>query len=195
MGKKILSQVQVKISKTEKKQQLNSLIKMLRPKVYITDSSSFKTLVQDLTGNGSCSSRGDSSQLLLPSSPSPSSSSSLPQIVEKVVPVIDVEDDHGNPENSMDDSSLDASVESFQVCCNHSALSAEEINQGYVPLLFDDTNSSEYIFMDHQEDPLAYGDLQALLFDNIDEQYPSFNVYSQIQQEISVYDYELSGLI
>ncbi|XWS75717.1 hypothetical protein CRYUN_Cryun01aG0116100 [Craigia yunnanensis] len=182
MGKKISSQVQAKISKTNtsEKKQLNSLIKVLRPKVYITDSSSFKSLVQDLTGNGS--------RTVLQSSPS-----SLPQIVEKVVPVIDVEDDHGNPESSME-SSFDESLESFQVC-NHLALSTEEINQAYDPFPFDDTNSSEYIFMNQQEDSLVYGDLQSWLLDNIDEQYPSFDVYSQIQQEVSIYDYELSGLI
>ncbi|XWS30923.1 hypothetical protein CRYUN_Cryun23aG0032900 [Craigia yunnanensis] len=188
MGKKLMSQVQVKISKTSttEKKQLNSLIKVLRPKVYITDSSSFKSLVQDLTGNNGSR---RVSQLL----PSPSSSS-FPHIVEKVVPVIDVEDDHGNPESSME-SSFDASLESFQVCSNHLALSTEEINQAYDPLPFDDTNSSEYIFMNQQDDSLVYGDLQSLLLDNIDEQYPFFNVYSQIQQEVSIYDYELSGLI
>ncbi|GLT28290.1 hypothetical protein SLA2020_032320 [Shorea laevis] len=53
MGKKI-SQAPAKISKSniEKKQRVNSLIKVLRPKVYITDSSSFKKLVQELSGNG-----------------------------------------------------------------------------------------------------------------------------------------------
>lgn len=42
----------MKISKHEKKRQLNNLIKIQRPKVYITDSSDFKNLVQQLTGNG-----------------------------------------------------------------------------------------------------------------------------------------------
>lgn len=48
----------MKISKNHqaaeiKKPQLSSLIKVLKPKVYITHSSNFKTLVQQLTGNGS----------------------------------------------------------------------------------------------------------------------------------------------
>lgn len=36
----------------ENKKDLNNLIKFLKPKVYITDSSNFKNLVQQLTGNG-----------------------------------------------------------------------------------------------------------------------------------------------
>uniref|UniRef100_M1DHH2 VQ domain-containing protein n=1 Tax=Solanum tuberosum TaxID=4113 RepID=M1DHH2_SOLTU len=35
------------------KKQLNNLIKLLKPKVYITSCSNFKNLVQQLTGNGS----------------------------------------------------------------------------------------------------------------------------------------------
>ncbi|XWS47459.1 hypothetical protein CRYUN_Cryun14cG0153800 [Craigia yunnanensis] len=185
MGKKILSQVQEKISKSSsEKKQLNSLIKVLRPKVYITDSSSFKSLVQQLTGNGTSATV---SQSILPSS---SSSYSLPQIVEKLVPVIDVGlDDHGNPESSLE-SSFDESLDSFQVC-NHLAWSSEEINQPYHPMHFDET-ISEHLFMNiQQQDSLAYGDLQSLLQLDGD----SFNLHSQIQQELSIYDYELSGLI
>ena len=59
MGKiKANQAISMKISKSKpklednSKKQLNKLIKVLRPKVYITDSSSFKRLVQELTGNG-----------------------------------------------------------------------------------------------------------------------------------------------
>lgn len=53
MGKKPShSQSSLKISKNSEKKSLNSLISALRPKVYITDSLSFKQLVQELTGNG-----------------------------------------------------------------------------------------------------------------------------------------------
>ncbi|GAA0166530.1 hypothetical protein LIER_40204 [Lithospermum erythrorhizon] len=55
MGKKLSSnQASTKISKEDKKKlqhQLNTMIKILRPKVYITRSSDFKRLVQELTGN------------------------------------------------------------------------------------------------------------------------------------------------
>ncbi|KAG8478010.1 hypothetical protein CXB51_027795 [Gossypium anomalum] len=170
MGKKIISQVKAKISKTscsDKKPLMNSMIKVLRPKVYIIDSSSFKSLVQELTGN--------------PTVSSPSSSSS-----EKMVPVIEVEDDHGNPESSMEYSaSFDASVESFRAC-----------NGLTLPL--DDTNiSSEYMLMNQRESSLVYGDLQAFLELDADEQCFGGldNAYSEIRQEVSIYDYELSGLI
>lgn len=64
MGKKVMMRSQAanfqlhKISKNnshhnhENKKDLNNLIKFLKPKVYITDSSNFKNLVQQLTGNG-----------------------------------------------------------------------------------------------------------------------------------------------
>lgn len=42
----------MKTSKHEKKQPINNLIKIQRPKVYIIDSSNFKNLVQKLTGHG-----------------------------------------------------------------------------------------------------------------------------------------------
>ncbi|KAL1555728.1 hypothetical protein AAHA92_11432 [Salvia divinorum] len=54
MGKK---SKQTPSSKHEKKQQQqsNSLMKMLKPKVFITDSSNFKNLVQQLTGSAASS--------------------------------------------------------------------------------------------------------------------------------------------
>ncbi|KAL1560539.1 hypothetical protein AAHA92_10737 [Salvia divinorum] len=57
MGKKS-SQAAMKApnNKHDKKQQSNSLMKILRPKVFITDSSNFKNLVQQLTGNAASSS-------------------------------------------------------------------------------------------------------------------------------------------
>ncbi|OMO95889.1 VQ motif-containing protein [Corchorus capsularis] len=220
MGKKVISQVKVKISKknSEKKkeqQQLNSLIEVLRPKVFITDCSSFKTLVQHLTGNGTSSSSSQVSHELLPSPPSSSTSSPQTQIVPAV---IDVDQDHidhhaagnVNPESSMETYSFDASVdESFQVCNSNHYLGLngdyQILNQAYDydPLPFQDTNSTEndHFLMDINVDQqevgnslMAYGDFESLL---LDEQilYPSLNVYSQIQQEVSIYDYELSGLI
>ncbi|KAK8588588.1 hypothetical protein V6N12_023017 [Hibiscus sabdariffa] len=146
MGKMIFSQAKTKISKTSRgeKKPLNSLIKVLRPKVYIIDSSSFKTLGKAIVSS--------------PSSPSLSSPSlSLPRISDPPEPVIELEDDPGNPESSME-SSFDASVESFR----------------------------------------DYEDLQAFLeLDHVDEQcfgYSLNNVYSETHQEVSIDDYELSGL-
>ncbi|KAH6775461.1 hypothetical protein C2S52_013022 [Perilla frutescens var. hirtella] len=52
MGKKSSQSSPTKISKHEKKPHLNTnLMKILRPKVYITDTCNFKRLVQELTGN------------------------------------------------------------------------------------------------------------------------------------------------
>ncbi|KAI6673230.1 hypothetical protein NL676_001136 [Syzygium grande] len=75
MGKEVMvSEASMKVSKNSEKkphphqQHLHSLIKVLKPKVYITDASSFKRLVQELTGNAR-------SNPLVPSSPySPSPS-------------------------------------------------------------------------------------------------------------------------
>ncbi|KAG6404958.1 hypothetical protein SASPL_132536 [Salvia splendens] len=56
MGKKS-KQSSSPLTKQEKKQQSNNtLMKMLKPKVFITDSSNFKSLVQQLTGNAIASS-------------------------------------------------------------------------------------------------------------------------------------------
>ncbi|XAR52803.1 hypothetical protein NMG60_11021079 [Bertholletia excelsa] len=74
MGKKKASKAStMKISKPSDTKNLSNLIKILRPKVYITDSSTFKTLVQELTGNG----KGES----------PSSSQCIPQ------PVMEIQED------------------------------------------------------------------------------------------------------
>ncbi|KAK4342212.1 hypothetical protein RND71_038028 [Anisodus tanguticus] len=62
MGKKVRDQA----SKSQKKQ-FNNLIKLLKPKVYITHSSNFKNLVQQLTGNNGSS----SSSPIISSSPPP----------------------------------------------------------------------------------------------------------------------------
>ncbi|PIN25631.1 hypothetical protein CDL12_01634 [Handroanthus impetiginosus] len=54
MKKKKSTQTSLKTPKKHIKNnhQINNLAKILRPKVYITDSSNFKNLVQELTGNG-----------------------------------------------------------------------------------------------------------------------------------------------
>ncbi|CAK9176443.1 unnamed protein product [Ilex paraguariensis] len=89
MGKKV-SQSSLRISKNDNNsnnKELNSLVKVLKPKVYIADSSSFKTLVQELTGNGNP---------LSLSSPPPSASTSSPA---QENPFFNIED-HGYQESS-----------------------------------------------------------------------------------------------
>ncbi|CAI9784345.1 unnamed protein product [Fraxinus pennsylvanica] len=97
MGKKS-SQSSMKISKNDKKQQhpLNGLIKNLRPKVYIIDSSNFKNLVQELTGNGI----GNENPSVLISSPPPPFVSTSPP-VEEVRSILEIED-HAYQENGLE---------------------------------------------------------------------------------------------
>ncbi|KAL2476585.1 vq domain-containing protein [Abeliophyllum distichum] len=91
MGKKS-TQSSMKISKNDKKLQHppNRLIKNLRPKVYIIDSSNFKNLVQELTGNSP-----------VVSSPPPPFVSTSPPPVEEVPAIVAVED-HAYQENSLE---------------------------------------------------------------------------------------------
>lgn len=81
----------MKISKQEERKQLNSLIKVLKPKVYITDSSRFKNLVQELTGFDK----------KVNSIPPPLNLPMLPQRAESH-PVVEIQDDGVFPESSFD---------------------------------------------------------------------------------------------
>lgn len=114
MGKKATQASSKSSNKNHEKKQLSSLIKILKPKVYITDASSFKTLVQQLTGNERTCRRSSSS-----------SSPINPTVPEQVqVPSVNVcmgdeDDDHGifleiksisNEVNSFDPS-IDSSLE------------------------------------------------------------------------------------
>ncbi|CAN4103114.1 unnamed protein product [Withania somnifera] len=67
MGKKVID---IQPSKSHKKQ-FNNLIKLLKPKVYITHSSNFKNLVQQLTGNNNIGSPSSSSPIISSSPPPP----------------------------------------------------------------------------------------------------------------------------
>ncbi|KAF9687006.1 hypothetical protein SADUNF_Sadunf02G0049000 [Salix dunnii] len=110
MGKRV-GQASTKISKNEKNLP-NSLTEVLRPKVYITEISSFKRLVQELTGNGRT----------IPSPPPPLKSQKGLEIVE----VVNVEA-HGELESRME-TSLDASVYSSGFR-NQFISCTEELNQ------------------------------------------------------------------
>lgn len=194
MGKKA-RQASLKVSKNER--QLQSLIKVLRPKVYITDSSSFKRLVQELTGNGS-------------------SITSPPTIEPDVqlanVPVIDIKDQK-DPESSIEASF--ASLEYSSELCHQVSLS-EELNQVSNPIyLYDSTFEDSAVNYDstfqdsavnydssfqdstvnYGVDLLAYNDLDSWLLDM--EPFPFYNDHAQIDQEVSIYDYDyaFSGLL
>lgn len=194
MGKKV-GQASLEVSKNER--QLLSLIKVLRPKVYITDSSSFKRLVQELTGNGS-------------------SITSPPTIEPDVqlanVPVIDIKDQE-DPESSIEASF--ASLEYSSELCHQVSLS-EELNQVSNPIyLYDSTFEDSAVNFDstfqdsavnydstfqdstvnYGVDLFAYNDLDSWLLDM--EPFPFYNDHAQIDEEVSIYDYdyEFSGLL
>ncbi|KAF3951969.1 hypothetical protein CMV_022425 [Castanea mollissima] len=216
MGKKV-RQASLEVSKNER--QLQSLIKVLRPKVYITDSSSFKSLVQELTGNGS-------------------SITSPPTIEPDVqlanVPVIDIKDQE-DPESSIEASF--ASLEYSSELCHQVSLN-EELNQVSNPIYLDDstfedsavnydstfqdsavnydstfqdsavnydstfqdsTVNYDSTFQDstvnYGVDLLAYNDHDSWPLDM--ESSPFYNDHAQIDQEVSIYDYdyEFSGLL
>ena len=175
MGKN-LNKASQKISKNEK-QQFNSLIKVLRPKVYITDSSSFKQLVQELTGNGSSTT----------TSPTP-----LELNMVENYPLIGDEVQRVHTDTSFEVSvENEATTNSSELC--YTATMNEEFDQVWNQMCLDhvvleDSMASQPL------DPLwAHQNLESLLLDV--EPSPFFNCYAQIDQGVSIYDYELSGLL
>ncbi|KAK1566443.1 hypothetical protein Q3G72_000020 [Acer saccharum] len=180
-----------------KKQQLNHLIKVLRPKVYITDTSNFKSLVQQLTGNINATS---SSSLSLP----PSSQSSP---LDRTEVVLHVEDDHhihggdhqlpqqSNTNCSAEEansSSFEASVDndhSFDQLCdiNVNVLSSLEAENGCRVQLNEISSSSSMNEQYSSWDWLAYQEIESWLLDDVHVDRHRHNY----QPEVSVYDYEL----
>ncbi|KDP34053.1 hypothetical protein JCGZ_07624 [Jatropha curcas] len=166
MGKKQSEEASSKISKKEKKQEMiSSWIKVLRPKVYITDSSSFKKLVQQLTGNGTS------------------------QTVDKITVTRSDSSNsiHEDPAETDISSSFDYSFDEFGFGNQQLVSFPEEINQSY-------------------DDQFKYLDLTATSVDDylwmnqldmdIDRRPNLYGCFSQIyQDEVSIYDYELSGLL
>lgn len=169
----------MKISKHEKKQQLNSLIKILRPKVYITDTSNFKNLVQELTGNGKYS-PVDSSP------PPPSTSVSLsPPTWE--VPFAETEDHHHHNLAYQENSSLDLSFDSS--CFNTPLEVSPDLNlTGSLNRELENSLASQK--MDF------YRDLESMLME-MDSGLCDYDAcYGMFQQDqVCVYDYDLSTFI
>ncbi|KAJ0113685.1 hypothetical protein Patl1_01432 [Pistacia atlantica] len=190
---KKLNQASLKINKNESKKQLNNLIEVLRPKVYITDSSNFKRLVQELTGNGSS---------IVPSPPSPTTQQQQLQayfLENNYVPVINVEDDRGEPQSSMEAISFDAALDSFDdelfnnICLTEGLFTELAENHQMQSLNHNKTFDASSP-MEQWADCLACQDVESWLLD-IDQPYPKFNGFAQNIQEVSVYDYDLSGLV
>ncbi|KAJ7965069.1 VQ motif containing protein [Quillaja saponaria] len=173
MGKKV-SPESVKISKNEK-HQFNSLINILKPKVYITDSSSFKRLVQELTGNNSTT-----------ASPTP-----VPFSEKEVVEIVSVEEVEDQREN-IETNSVEVSTDDSSKLCYNEFMN-EGLNQVWHQMCVDDTTLEDSITNNPVDHLFTYQELESLLLDV--EPYPFYNSCAYMGQEVSIYDYELAGLI
>ncbi|KAG2712680.1 hypothetical protein I3760_04G137600 [Carya illinoinensis] len=150
MSRKVRQEASLKISKNEK--QVHSLIKVLRPKLYIIDSSNFKRLVQELTGNIS------------------------PYTSPPTKPDLDLEEH--------DKYKMEASFEPLDSCGLYAqAALDDEFNQIYNQV------NLNYSTLEH-----STGDLESWLSE-MEPYPPMYNDYAEFEQEVSIYDYELSGLI
>ncbi|KDP32708.1 hypothetical protein JCGZ_12000 [Jatropha curcas] len=172
MSKKLISKTSSsRICKNhpEKKKQFNNILQVLRPKVYITDVSNFKRLVQELTGNG-CSN----------TTPTPLDSQVNEQACVSIVSDFEIR------ENSLD-LSFDSLDSHNQMVVN------KEINQSWNQIYqdasttFDNSLINENVeFSEVQEMESWLLDMEPCRFDN-GYQYPQF------EQELSAYDYQLLG--
>ncbi|MED6218973.1 hypothetical protein PIB30_031529 [Stylosanthes scabra] len=187
-----------KVSKNHERQQqqLKSLINVLKPKVYITDTSSFKQLVQELTGinNGSSSS----------SSTPPFEQTMFENCPDLIIGSDEVQRNHPDSDTSFE---AEASVETEAT--TNSPPSDELCYSTTFPMVNDeelDHVCNQMVFMDdvffedttiastQNLDPFsAYQNLESLLFDIEPNQL--YNSYAQIDQGVSIYDYELSGIL
>ncbi|KAF5949164.1 hypothetical protein HYC85_015121 [Camellia sinensis] len=182
MGKKSLlvsSSKKISSSKDDKKQ-LSSLLKVLRPKVYITDSSSFKNLVQHLTGNGN-----GNDPIPLPTS---SSSSSIQPPLLPLHHHHHHDQDHHQIFQGSSSTSLDLS-------------SVDDSPQLNMPFESSPEASMPAPLVDFSQ----FRDVESWLLEI--DQFPNYNYYDHgyaadlpsVNQEVCVYDYEynydLSGLI
>ncbi|KAI9114661.1 hypothetical protein K1719_014359 [Acacia pycnantha] len=180
MGKK-LSEASRKISKNhQKQQQFSSLIKALRPKVYITHSSRFKKLVQELTGNNISATTMSSSSSTLPS----------PEPTQNDVQITDNLDTSFHSFEVSASSSSEATTSttttpsSSEFCCYNNQACLDDTTLG--------SSEANQCMMDSE---LAYQNLESLLFDAEFEQSFLYDCYAQPEQEVSTYEGELWGLI
>ncbi|KAK0590763.1 hypothetical protein LWI29_031367 [Acer saccharum] len=240
MGKKKSPESVMKITKNHHKQhhhhekkQFNSMINVLRPKVYITDSSTFKSLVQQLTGLNAAAAIDHDDRISSSSSSSPLPSPET-QLLDHdhdhhKVSIIDIDhpDDHYTDESNScieaTTSSDYASVDSFHhehitSSCNmqQPVSYTEEVkqlsayndhDQMYYEYQLDHEHDiiSEFILMNqqhqhqHQQQERGFWDnydVESWLLDMEPSPNISYNgCYSQIQQEVSIYDYELPAVV
>ena len=189
MGKKVINQASsLKSSKNiHEKQQFNNLIKVLKPKVYITKSSCFKKLVQELTGNGNTL----SPQTL-----------EVPKVVESCNIIgTEFQRDLETETTSVENASFSPEATSYNSSStsefSSDALLNEEFNQVCNQLCLDESLFFQDTFVNQPLDDqlLAFQNLESLLFD-VETNPPFYSFYEQIEMpDVSIYDYELSGLL
>lgn len=180
MAKKQSTQSSRKISNNKSdKKCFNSLIKVLKPKVYITDSSNFKTLVQELTGNNNNNNHNDRRNPIPLFSPPP-----IP-IQEPVleIPIFELEENESS-------SSVDSSEASMPLMAAADSPQQEEV---YVSETFNVLENIQKI-----EHIPNYCDIESWLL-QIDDSSCSYSspdviIPPTFQQEVSFF-YDLSGLI
>ncbi|MCD9638351.1 hypothetical protein HAX54_022248 [Datura stramonium] len=179
MGKKVRDQDQP--SKLSQNKQFNNLIKLLKPKVYITPSSNFKNLVQQLTGNNIGSSLSSSS-----SSPPPPPHDQRLQFV------------HQYQENYSQELSVDSSTE------GSIPSSINIISNTLHEPCYDNNSMGSQLQMDISQEYYNYRNIESWLLENDSyttasyhhHQYEGYGPLINIHEEVSIndYDYDLSGL-
>ncbi|CAN1843981.1 hypothetical protein LINPERHAP1_LOCUS37315 [Linum perenne] len=143
-----------------------------RPKVYITDISSFKQLVQDLTGNGN--GNGASNPVV----------NDTETVVNHTTPYKLSDHHQSYSDVSVETLTSSASVDSFQT----SSFGQEEM------MMYGDMTAS---YGGDHYDLAAWDDLEALMQDMDKDQFPMFEESSNLQggSDLSIYDYDFSGIV
>ncbi|KAF8007812.1 hypothetical protein BT93_K1720 [Corymbia citriodora subsp. variegata] len=177
MGKKVMvsEASSVKVSRNHEKKprpdhhhQLHCQIKDLKPKVYITDASSFKRLVQELTGNAASNPAVPSSpNSILTSCPETASGGSA-QVQEPMSLPVEDRDHHGVSWSMMAEVQVPV-IESSQITGD----------------------------IDHPVGLVGLEELESWLLEDVDHLAVPFSessYYYDHHQEVSIYDYGFSGM-
>ncbi|KAM7262737.1 hypothetical protein ACFE04_000420 [Oxalis oulophora] len=183
MGKK-LSQASLKISNNNNNNNNNNKkIKKKRQKldnlsfqVYITECSTFKTLVQQLTGNGSIPKQS----LHQAESPRHSVDISFDQPCQDIHLQYSSTDEYSSTTTNGNYSQLFLDVDHDQLV-NYHPYKEED----YFMEMFLDEITSDHVLLAPQDQQPTTDDIF----------YMNDQIYSELFQEVSIYDYELFGFI
>ncbi|KAL3715203.1 hypothetical protein ACJRO7_007008 [Eucalyptus globulus] len=199
MGKKVMvsEASSRKVSKNHEKKtqphhqhhQLHSLIKVLKPKVYITDASSFKRLVQKLTGNAASNPSVPSSpNLILNSCPETASEGSVQILAPMALPVECQDHNHGDSRSTRVEVQVPV-IESSQITGN--------VDHPASMVGLEDLDSQITGNVDHPASMVGLEELEAWLLEDVNHLAVPFcesSYYYDHPQEVSIYDYGFSGM-